>query len=109
VSDYPLPVRRFTPDQATTIICEVCHTEAVIEADDLLNEGLYECPANTELGKLASTAPRCPGSAVMKYEEADPCPNCGKLGWFDPVLKGCCTRVCMLQFEYAASLVEKAA
>jgi hypothetical protein len=109
MSDYPIPVRDSTGETAMTIICEKCRAEAVITADELLNEGLYECPADTERGRLASTEPRCCGMAVMKYEVADECPGCKRLGWWDhDVLGGCCSRRCQLQAEYAAALLTKA-
>lgn len=101
-TEYPIAVRRFTAEQALTIICERCHTEAVITADELLNEGLYECPGDTEKGRLASTEPRCRGSACMKYEEGSVCPNCNRLGWFGN--DGSCSRACKLQVDYAKSL-----
>jgi hypothetical protein len=104
MTDYPIVVSRFTPKQALTIVCERCGAEETLEPDELLNEGLYECPADTELGRRASTAPRCRGSAVMKYEEGDTCPSCGRLGFWDRALNRCCSRKCMLQAEYAESL-----
>lgn len=104
MSDYPIIVAHLTAEQALTIVCERCGAEANIAADGLHNEGLYECPADTELARTASTAGRCRGSAVMKYEEGDTCPSCGKLGFFDRALKHCCSRRCMLQAEYAEQL-----
>jgi hypothetical protein len=101
---YPILVERFSGKQALVIVCESCHTEAVLVADELLNEGLYECPANTELARTASTATRCPGYACMKYDEAERCGGCGRLGFYDDKLAGCCSRKCMLQAEYAATL-----
>lgn len=99
MSTYPILVRNFpTPDSALTIVCETCHAEEVISPDDLLNEGLYTCPRGISA---------CDGTAIMKYEPADQCPGCKKLGFFggmnDP-LDGCCSRVCMLQAEYAKTL-----
>jgi hypothetical protein len=104
----PILVDRYHGDQALTIVCKRCHTEAVLDPEDLLNEGLYECPANTELSRTVSTARRCGGSAVMKYEEAERCKSCGKLGFYELVLAGCCSRRCMLQAEYAESLHQNA-
>lgn len=89
---YPILVEQYTAKQALTIVCEACHAEAVIHADDILNEGLFACPAG------------CPGSATYKYEEADRCGGCGRLGFYDIALKHCCSRACMLQTEYAATL-----
>jgi hypothetical protein len=90
--DRTVLVVDYKGDQALTIICERCAAEAVIDADDILNDDLYACPAG------------CPGSAGMKYWQADPCVNCGKLGFWSDRLKRCCSRSCMLQAEYAASL-----
>jgi hypothetical protein len=93
---YPILVEKFTGKPSMTIVCERCHAEDVIDADDLLNEGLYECPRSHVV---------CVGTAVMKYEEADRCAGCGVLGFYDYAeLKGCCSRRCMLQAEYAAGL-----
>jgi len=104
-TEYPILVAEWTGDQPLAIVCERCGTEAVIGPDDLLNEGLYECPADTERARRASTDPRCRGSAVMKYEQADQCPNCKALGFYRrEVNAGCCSRSCMLQAEYAATL-----
>lgn len=101
---YPILVERFQGRQSLTIVCERCHSERVITADDILNEGWYECPADTERGRTASTEPRCMGTAVMKYDEGDKCPGCGALGFYEDVLKGACSRKCMFVAEYAASL-----
>ena len=92
---YPILVREFKGMQSLTIVCETCHAEEVISPDDILNEGLYACPAGI-------TA--CGGTAVMKYEQADPCPGCAKLGFWSERLGFCCSRVCQLQSEYAAAL-----
>jgi hypothetical protein len=96
---YPIPVADYDPgDQALTIVCERCDSEAVISADDLRTEGLYRCPGG------------CPGSAVHKYELADECPNCKALGWFDRMpFDGACSRRCMFQFEYALELAARKA
>jgi hypothetical protein len=112
----PVLVERYSGEQAMTIICERCHTEAVLDPDELLNEGLYECPADTELSRRASAEKRCRGHAIMKYEEADKCKGCGKLGFYEsagpssnyyaPQMVGCCSRRCMLVAEYAATLAE---
>jgi hypothetical protein len=105
VTEYPILIRRLTGDKALTIICERCEAEAVVHPDDILNEGLYECPADEERGRTASTEPRCGGSAVMKYDEGDECKGCDKLGFWDrDTLKGCCSRKCMLQVEYLRTI-----
>ena len=110
MTSYPILVAEWDGDQALTIICEKCGAEEVIDPADLLNEGLYDCPADTELRRRASTAERCRGTAVMKYEPADQCKGCRKLGFWDsyvPEIDGCCSRRCALQAEYAASLAAR--
>lgn len=98
---YPILVRDFTGMQSLTIVCERCHAEEIIEADDILNEGLYSCPR----GIVA-----CGGTAVMKYEVADECPSCKTLGFYESTVNaGCCSRICMLQVEYAKVLGERRA
>lgn len=102
---YPILVERYSSAKAMTIICERCYAEAVLDPDELLNEGLYECPADTELSRRASTEKRCRGHAIMKYEEADRCKGCGRLGFYRAeVNAACCSRRCMLVAEYAATL-----
>lgn len=105
MTKYPILVADWSGNQALTIICEKCGAEEVIDPDEILNEGLYECPADTELSRRASTALRCRGSAIMKYEQADPCPGCGTLGFYRAeVNAGCCSRRCMFVAEHAATL-----
>lgn len=97
-SRYPLPVERYTGQQSLTIICESCGAQEVVGPDDVHNDGLYNCPVD------------CGGVAVFKYAEADRCPGCGELGWYDHnVLKGACSRRCMLQAEYAATITKRTA
>ena len=103
MTEYPILVERYTGNQSLTIICERCGSEDVISPDEILNEDLYECPADTEIGRQASTARRCHGTASMKYAEADRCHGCRRLGFWDH-LDGCCSRRCQLQAEYARSL-----
>lgn len=104
-SAYPILVERFQGRQSMTIVCENCHAERVIDADEITSEDIYECPADTELRK-ASTGPRCHGMACMKYEEAGRCQGCGKLGFWSGAssIEGCCSRRCKLQAEHAAGL-----
>ena len=89
---YPILVERLKKDQALVIVCESCHRERTIGADEIRNEMNYGCNV-------------CGGPAVYKFEEADKCPNCEKMGHFSHLwLEGCCSRVCALQYEYARSL-----
>ena len=95
---YPILVKRWTGDQAMTIVCEACHATAVIDPDDIQNEDIYPCPLD------------CGGWACMKYYEADECPGCGKLGFWSETheaLDGHCSRVCQLQAAYAADLASR--
>lgn len=101
--NYPILVERWTGAQALTIVCERCHAERVIDADEISNEDIYECPGDWELGRTASTAKRCRGSACMKYMEGERCRGCGGMAFEQPV-DGCCSRKCQLQAEYAATL-----
>lgn len=108
MTDYPILVARWTGDQALTIVCERCHTEAVIDPDDIRSEDLYECPADAVRRRRASITARCGGSASMKYVEGEQCASCGTLDYSMPV-DGCCSRRCALQAEYAQSLKGPAA
>lgn len=108
MTDYPIPVARYEGASAFVIVCESCGTEATIGPDALTSDGSYACPRNwdapivrwDERHKLP-----CPdGHAVHKYQEADPCPGCGKLGWWDVGDDNACSRRCQLQAEYARSL-----
>lgn len=109
--EYPILVAEWRGDQALTIICEECGAEEIVDPDELLNEGIYECPADTALYRSGSTARRCRGTAVMKYEQADQCEGCGKLGFWhgshETAIDGCCSRRCALQAEYAKQLRER--
>lgn len=92
---YPILVKQWRGNQSLIVVCEYCDGERAISSDELRNEGGYSCPVNAG----------CPGSAVMKYEEADECPGCKTLGFYRPeVNAGCCSRKCMFQAEYAESL-----
>lgn len=90
---YPILVEHLKSDQALLIVCyEGCRWEMTITPDGIRNEQNYLCS-------------QCHGPAGYKYEEADhKCPNCGKLGFFPDACKPCCSRVCMLQTEWAQEL-----
>lgn len=89
---YPILVEHLGSDQALRIACQTCAWETTITADDIRNERNYACGA-------------CGGWADYKYEEADhKCAGCGELGFFASTLNYCCSRVCMLQAEYAETL-----
>ena len=94
---YPILVEKLTPEQALRIVCQRCGAEEEIGEDEILNDAVYACPKN------------CGGAAIYKYEWADKCPGCGKLGFYEKVLDGCCSRVCQLQAEYAKELAARKA
>lgn len=96
--DYPILVERLKGDQALRIVCyEGCKWEMNITPEQIRNEQNYLCP-------------QCRGWAGYKYEEADhKCPNCGKLGFFPDSVKPCCSRVCVLQQEWAQTLERRKA
>ena len=98
MTTYPIPVLDFTGSQALTIVCETCHAEEVIDADDISNEGLYECPRSCVRPDGRA------GLAVMKYDIGSRCGGCDRLGWFADELNGCCSRSCMLIAEHRAAL-----
>lgn len=88
---YPILVERFKGYQSTTIVCRKCGSEELIDPDDLNESCQWDCA--------------CGGVMVFKFEEANRCPNCKKLGFYrDLPTKGCCSRVCMLQMEWAEGL-----
>ena len=89
----PILVDRLSAEQAKRLRCEKCRHEANLNLpDDLNQEATWECPACGEW------------AMHFKYEEADRCPNCDKLGFWDERLRRCCSRVCLLQVEYAEAL-----
>lgn len=93
--DYPIPIERY--DLNATIICESCLAQTQIDPTDFGNDGVYSCPKE------------CGGTATFKYAEADACPNCGELGfYFSPALGRHCSRACMLQAEWKATLERRA-
>lgn len=91
--EYPILVREWKGNQSMQIVCESCGAEAFLTGDTIRNEGFYNCPKD------------CGGSATYKYEQADECPGCKKLGFFHRgALDGCCSRACKLQRDYAKDL-----
>lgn len=102
---FPIPVERLDEHTARLLACNVCGRCRPATTDEIgMSDALGFCPD------------RCGGWLEWAYEEADKCPGCGKLGWFRVALRstdveplnGACSRVCMLQAEYAASLKETA-
>ncbi len=102
---YPILVERLTGQQSITIGCESCRVERAIDPDEISNEDIYECPADTKRW-LAGLKARCGGTAAMAYVEGERCKNCRKLDYSMP-LDGCCSRRCMLQVEYAETLAAR--
>lgn len=92
MSEYPILVERLTGDQALVVACSACDHEFKIGPEDIRNDENYGCS-------------KCGAVATYKYEEADKCPNCRKLGHWLPIDQyGTCSRACSLQWEYALSL-----
>jgi rubrerythrin len=95
---YPILVERYRGKQGITVICLSCRHESLITPDDLNQDGEWDCFVG------------CGGTATFKYTEADhKCPNCGRLGFFPNSVKPNCSRVCMLQTEYAQQLAARKA
>jgi hypothetical protein len=92
--NFPILVDRYQGNQGRTVICTLCLAEKVVGdiGDVIGEEGEGACPVG------------CGGDTVFKYVEADRCPSCGKLGFWDRALDRCCSRKCMLQAEYARTL-----
>lgn len=89
---YPILVERYEGNESVTIVCTSCDTQELLDPSDLNHDAQWPCE-------------KCPGTMIFMYEEADRCPNCQRLGFYsDFPTKGCCSRVCMLQMEYAESL-----
>ena len=97
MTDYPILVERYQGKQSMVIVCESCGAEEQINPNDFGCEGLYSCPAECH--------PRA--TAVFKYEEADRCLNCRKLGHFPEWCAPCCSRVCKSQTEWAQELAAR--
>lgn len=93
MSRYPILVARYKGSQSLTKVCETCEATGLITVDEINQDDIYSCPAGHD-----------EHTAVMKYVEADRCPNCRRLGFYDPPTSPCCSRVCALQWEYAQSL-----
>lgn len=97
---YPILVDRWDAKHPSDMaVCERCHAEFKWDP----SEGdPYDLCVKHGNGSLQS---ECGGQIVMKYDEGQRCKSCRKLDHEMPRgLNGCCSRVCMLQAEYAASL-----
>lgn len=92
---FPIPVERWDAKHpATLLACNSCGEAREADPDEMCTtEPASYCPK------------RCGGWMEWAYTEADKCGGCGELGWFDKRLKHCCSRKCMLQAEYAETLV----
>jgi len=92
---FPIPVAPgdFTGEACTTLACEKCGVTRQADPDEIgMTDGLGACPN------------RCGGYMTWAFDAADRCGGCGQLGWFPSTLNHCCSRVCMLQAEYAKRL-----
>jgi hypothetical protein len=103
VSDYPILVERWGKKAPSDrVVCERCHAEFSHDPSEGDPYDLCLRHGNPTVGE-------CGGQLVYKYAEADKCGGCGKLGFYDTKLSHCCSRKCMLQAEYAATLGSGAA
>lgn len=92
---FPLPVERYTGDQARTLGCERCGFERVATGDEVASYSEPEYHLFCECGE----------GLCWKYQEADRCPGCGRLGWWHtPYESNACSRACHFQAEYAQPL-----
>jgi hypothetical protein len=92
--DLPVLVARLTSAQASALGCARCGFERQATEDEI---GAADPGWSCEIDG-------CDGRLEWVYMEADACANCGKLGYWPEGLKGCCSRVCQLQREYAKEL-----
>lgn len=90
-SEYPIPVEHLDSYKAQRLGCEGCGYERAATEDEITG---YSEPESFVF------CPECKHGLTWKYAEADPCRNCGKLGWFSDYPEGCCSRACVLQLEY---------
>ena len=97
MSKYPILVEKYRPGQALDVVCQSCDAEMIGDPSEN-SDGLYTC-----------AVPSCQGLTTWKYEEADKCGGCGKLGHFHERLGYCCSRRCQLQAEYAKELADRKA
>lgn len=93
---YPILVERLRLAQAATVVCERCDGKFMWD------------PSQGDPHDLCSKHGECGGQLVYMYDEAPKCKGCGTLGHHDKALNYCCSRVCMLQAEYAESLKARA-
>jgi hypothetical protein len=93
--ELPILVERFSSAQAKRLACEHgCGFERDATGDEIAS-GAHEYGIGC----------RCGGVLIYKYEEAQKCANCGRLGWWQtPYGDGTCSRACHLQVEYAKEL-----
>ena len=103
MSRYPILVDRFDDKKAPAdlAVCEQCDHEQRYDPAEGPPEDVLTCDA---CGAFRMT---------HKYDEAIRCAGCDRLGFWDyDGLHGpgpgdyCCSRVCLLQAEYAATLRE---
>lgn len=100
MTEYPILVENFDAKHpADLAVCTKCHATFTVDPGE--GDPYDMC---TKHGN--PTVPGdCGGQIVMKYDVGYRCKSCRKLDWSMPDgLKGCCSRRCMLQFEYAESL-----
>lgn len=91
--EYPILVENYKEDQAAKVVCASCHLELT-----------YWDPSEGDPYDLCLSCDSCGGGLRYKYQQADRCPGCATLGFYEKTLDYCCSRVCQLQSEYAATL-----
>lgn len=96
MSHYPILVSSAKLDEyrVDLAVCTTCDRERSLDpmmCDPLLD--FMECE-HCKSGLL-----------TWKYQPVDECPNCGKLG--DMAVDGACSRLCLLQHEYAQQLAKE--
>lgn len=93
MSRYPILVERWDEQHPSDMaVCERCHKTVTIDPSE--GDPYDRCLKHRG----------CGGQVVMKYEQADKCGGCGRLGFYEKALSHCCSRRCMLQAEYAKTL-----
>ena len=93
--EYPILVTRLSAEQSLRIVCNDCeHYWDADNPEDYIEQvdATFQCwnCRSLDVGPM--------------YEQGQSCLNCGKMGHWADVLKGCCSRPCVLQHEWALEL-----
>lgn len=105
MSKYPILVAQWDDKHpADLAICERCEKTFTWDA----GEGdPYDLCAKCDFSITPDDI--CGGQIVFKYQMTDCCIGCGKLGFDAQAVDGACSRVCLLQYEYAQQLAKERA